>query len=64
MASNKYPYGALTLYDGGHEWLRKHYGYDVAKYKGSTEYARIARGEDFWSMFKWDGKGYVVTTQK
>jgi transcriptional regulator with XRE-family HTH domain len=43
------------------KWLRRLYDYDVANYKGSVEYARIAQGEDFWSVFKFDGIGYVVT---
>ena len=47
-----------------HEWLRKLYGYDLENYKGSTEFARILRGEDFWSVFKWDGRGYSVTAPK
>jgi transcriptional regulator with XRE-family HTH domain len=45
----------------GHEWLRKKYDFSVRKYKASSEYRRIAGGEDFWSVFKWDGKGYIVT---
>lgn len=36
----------------GHKWLRKMYDYDLENYKGSAEYARIARGEDFKSVFK------------
>lgn len=47
----------------GHEWLRKLYQ-EVENYKGSAEYARISRGEDFWSVFRWDGKGYSVTPEK
>jgi transcriptional regulator with XRE-family HTH domain len=45
----------------GNGWLRKLYDFDVENYKGSPEYRRIAQGEDFKSVFKWDGQGYVVT---
>jgi transcriptional regulator with XRE-family HTH domain len=48
----------------GRDWLRKLYDYDLENYKGSPEYARIARGEDFWSVFKPDGRGYIVTAPK
>jgi transcriptional regulator with XRE-family HTH domain len=47
----------------GRDWLRKLYDYDLQNYKGSPEYERIAAGEDFWSVFKWDGRGYVVTAK-
>jgi|SRR5271157_114115 len=44
----------------GHKWLREMYGNALENYKGSPEYARIARGEDFWSVFKRDGRVYIV----
>ncbi len=48
----------------GHKWLREKYDWSVAAYKASDAYRRIAHGEDFWSVFKRDGRVYIVTAPK
>jgi transcriptional regulator with XRE-family HTH domain len=35
----------------GNDWLRELFDYDLQNYKGSSQYARIASGEDFWTVF-------------